>query len=92
MKRVFDICKDFDQDFRPPFEKCKDLGKIRKFIKSIDDKDIKNTEIQAFEDMKLRIALDYSYLGWQKAFKQGFMYKRPFIVNGYEVDDFFKQD
>jgi hypothetical protein len=40
------------------------MGKIRKHIKSIEDKDIKNKELKAYEEMKLKIALDYTYDGW----------------------------
>ena len=64
MIKVYDICKDFDKDFRDPFQKCSDMGKIRKHIKSIEDKDIKNKELSAYEEMKLKIALDYTYDGW----------------------------
>jgi hypothetical protein len=43
--------------------------------------------------MLLKHTLEYTYEpGWIRSFKNSLRYKKPFIVNGYEMNDWFKED
>ena len=44
--------------------------------------------------MRLREALDYTFqsqTGWKKVFEKVIKYRKPFIINGYEINDWFRE-
>jgi hypothetical protein len=97
MQRVYDICGSFDSDYLEPFERCKAYYtqfKTRNF-KSPEDLKKKEhiVERKQYNDMRLRSAKDFTFgaQGWVKEFKNHMPYKKPFVVNGFEINDLFKE-
>jgi hypothetical protein len=44
-----------------------------------------------YEEERLAEAIRYSYK-WESIFKSNLRYKKPFIINGYELNDQFDED
>ena len=56
-------------------------------------KDCTKSEKKGYYHKLLSHVLEYTYEpGWPKSFKNSLRYKKPFIVNGYEVNQWFKED
>jgi hypothetical protein len=96
MQRVYDMCNSFDSDYLEPFERCKSYYTQfkHKNFKTTDDLKKRDNlaERKQFNDMRFRSAKDYSFgvQGWVKEFKNHMPYKKPFVVNGFEINDLFK--
>jgi len=44
--------------------------------------------------MRFRSAKDFTFgvQGWVKEFKNHMPYKKPFVINGFEINDMFKHE
>jgi hypothetical protein len=47
--------------------------------------------LKAYHFARKKQELSYSYQGWESYFKK-LRYKKPFVINGYEINDFYKED
>ena len=86
MKRVFDVCTNMNKDYVEAFERCRDIGKIRKRVDSLAN--CTNYEKKNYFEEEYLETLRYTYK-WENHFKDNLRYKKPFIINGYEINEWF---
>jgi len=90
---VHQITKNMDRDYCKLFDWCKSIGKIKRHNDTIEE--CSKRERKDLNAVRTRQALKYTYgdggagaPGWPSFIKQ-MRYKKPFIVNGYEMNDMF---
>lgn len=90
------MCSSYDRDYLEPFERCKSYNNNfkQKNYKTPADLEKRDNLVdkKLFNDMRCRSAEDFTFgtQGWVKEFKNNMPYKRPFVINGYEINEMFK--
>jgi hypothetical protein len=89
MRPLFDVLTELDEDYMPAFDLAKAMGSVHRMAKGYDTllKPEHKKEMKAYQEIRLKQVKNYSHDGWEAKQSLFGPYKKPFIVNGYEIMD-----
>lgn len=76
------------------FDLAKAMGSVNRFAKNYEsiNKPEYKKEMKAYQQIRLKQVLNYSHNGWEQFLRNHVSYKKPFVVNGYEIMDYHQED